>query len=74
MAMDGDILGTAIATAINGLTPAQKQDVTTIWKTIANVIVDHVSSTAEVTVAMDGNGLDTNGDTLVANSGTGIVS
>ena len=47
-AMDGDALGTAIAAAINGLSAAQKEDLPTVWKTIAGVIVSHIQTNAVI--------------------------
>ena len=56
MAMDGDILGLAIYTALGldatTLTPAQKTIVQEKWKTIAGVIISHIQSNAVVSTSV----------------------
>jgi hypothetical protein len=50
MAMNGDTLGTAIATAVldSGASAAGKAQCEEFWKKVANEIVSHIQSNAEV--------------------------
>lgn len=48
MAMDGKVLGDAIATAINGLPNSDKTNPTKIWETIGGAIVAHIKTNAVV--------------------------
>lgn len=53
MAMNGDTLGNAIASAVDGLdlTTSPPPSTSDIWKTIGNVIVDHIVNSAEISVS-----------------------
>jgi hypothetical protein len=53
MALSGDVMAANIVTAINGLSDADKQDLTKVWKAIAGQIVTHVK-TANVAVPAAG--------------------
>jgi len=46
--MNGNTLGTAIAAAIAGLSDTQKENTALVWQTIANQIVTHIQSNAQV--------------------------
>lgn len=50
MAMNGDILGMAIATAVldSGASAAGKAQCEELWKKVANEIVSHIQQNAEV--------------------------
>lgn len=52
MALNGDILGTAMATSILALTDEEKLDVEKIWKTIGNEIVSHIKNNGEISVSV----------------------
>ena len=49
MPMSGDVLGPQIATALAGLSDAQKADTSAIWKIIATEIVTHIATMGVVT-------------------------
>lgn len=70
MAMNGNTLGTAIANAINGLSQSQKENITTVWQTVAAQIVSHLQSNAVVTVTVTTAGSATN----QSGGGTGTIS
>lgn len=52
MAMSKAILGSAIKTAIEGLSENDKKDLQTIWETIADQFILHIQTNAIVTVAV----------------------
>jgi hypothetical protein len=51
MAMSGSTMGAAVASAIQGLSEPQKQNVTLVWQTICAEIVAHIQANAQVAVA-----------------------
>ena len=57
MAMNGNTLGSAIVTAVNALTSAQKADPTACWQAIAGAIVAHIQANATVLVKTSDAGL-----------------
>lgn len=57
MAMNGNTLGSAIVTAVNALTSAQKADPTACWQAIAGVIVAHIQTNATVLIKTTDSGL-----------------
>lgn len=54
MAMDGDILGKAIATAVNNfdLTTSPPPTVEGMWKVIAGEIIKHIQTTATISTTV----------------------
>ena len=51
MALNGNTLGTAISSALAGLSQSQLEDLETVWKTIAGEIVNHITANAVVNPA-----------------------
>lgn len=64
MAMNGNTMGDAIKSAIDGLTAEQKQDPTTIWRTIATAIVSHIAANAVTSTGNVQGGADTRTGTI----------
>lgn len=48
MPMSGAILGADITAAINGLSAAQKSDISAVWNVIGAAIVKHIQTQAVV--------------------------
>lgn len=72
MAMNGDTLGMAIATAVldSGASAAGKAQCEEFWKKVANEIVSHIKDNAEVpagiSVSMTGSSTAKSGSTTTA--------
>lgn len=64
-----DLLGTAINTAVQGLSPTQKADPELVWQTIMRVLYTHLKTDAVVAVASVG-GVTTGAGTSGPGSGT----
>jgi hypothetical protein len=71
MALNGDTLGAAIATAINGLSANDKNDIAKVWKAIANQIITHVKT---ATVTVPGTGLTAPNGPVGGTSTSGSLS
>jgi len=52
MAMNGDVLGSAISAYVSGLDDAVQADNETVWKGIMGLVVSHIQTNAQVVVAV----------------------
>lgn len=50
MALDGTLMGTAVASALEGLSTAQKEKPEDIWKAVCKAIVTHITTNGVVTI------------------------
>ena len=52
MALNSNTCGTALKSAIDGMSASDKQDTEKIWQILMDVIFDHITNNAEVTTAV----------------------
>ena len=76
MALDGDIMGTAVNSALQALSAAEHEDPEKVWKTACSEIVAHIVANTVVATTVPGVGLldSLSGPVTGAASGTGTVS
>ncbi len=72
MALNSEVCGTAFKTAINGMSPADKQDVEKIWQILMEVLFDHITDNAEINTTVTGSADLISGD--VTGSGSGGIT